>query len=199
MWFGEENIEGKTILVCADEGLGDTIQFVRYAPMLKALGARVILLPQESLHPLLSGLPGVSQCLPNLSKGLPAFDFHCPVTSLPLAFRTTLETIPVPASYLPAPAEVRRQVWEDQLGHDGKLRIGLVWSGNPKHKNDRNRSIPLRMFSASLMLMRSLSACRRIRVRTTRRCLRERTDIVDLSAYLTDFSETAALVSASTS
>ena len=195
MWFGEENIEGKTILVCADEGLGDTIQFVRYAPMLKALGARVILLPQESLHPLLSGLPGVSQCLPNLSKGLPAFDFHCPVTSLPLAFRTTLETIPVPASYLPAPAEVRRQVWEDRLGHDGKLRIGLVWSGNPKHKNDRNRSIPLRMFSGILDADAIFVSLQKDPRPDDTAVLRERTDIVDLSAYLTDFSETAALVS----
>jgi tetratricopeptide (TPR) repeat protein len=85
MWHGE-NIEGRTILVCADEGLGDTIQFVRYVPMLAALGARVILLPQESLYPLLSGLPGVSHCLPNLRGGVPAFDLHCPVMSLPFAF-----------------------------------------------------------------------------------------------------------------
>jgi tetratricopeptide (TPR) repeat protein len=195
MWLGEENIEGKTILVCADEGLGDTIQFVRYAPMLKALGARVILLPQESLHPLLSGLPGVSQCLPNLREGLPAFDFHCPITSLPLAFRTTLETIPVPASYLPAPAEDRRQVWKDRLGHDGKLRIGLVWSGNPKHKNDRNRSIPLRMLSGILDADAIFVSLQKDLRPDDTAVLRERTDIINLSAHLTDFSETAALVS----
>ena len=144
MWLGEENIEGKTILVCADEGLGDTIQFVRYAPMLTALGARVILLAQELLYPLLSGLPGVSQCLPNLDRGQPAFDIHCPITSLPLAFRTTLETIPAPASYLPTPPQDRRQVWEGRLGRHDRLRVGLVWSGDPKHRNDHNRSIPLR-------------------------------------------------------
>jgi tetratricopeptide (TPR) repeat protein len=87
IWLGEETIEGKTILICADEGLGDTIQFVRYAPMLAALGARVILLAQDSLYPLLSGFPGVSQCLPNRGGELPPFDFHCPIMSLPLAFR----------------------------------------------------------------------------------------------------------------
>jgi tetratricopeptide (TPR) repeat protein len=195
MWTGEENIEGKTILVCADEGLGDTIQFVRYAPMLKALGARVILLPQESLHPLLSGLPGVSQCLPNLSEGLPAFDFHCPITSLPLAFRTTLETIPVTASYLPTPTEDRRHVWADRLGHDGRLRVGLVWSGNPKHKNDRNRSIPLRMFSGILDTDAIFVSLQKDPRPDDTAVLRERTDIIDLSAHLTDFSETAALVS----
>jgi len=195
IWLGEENIEGKTILVCADEGLGDTIQFVRYAPMLNALGARVILLPQESLYPLLSGLPGVSQCLPNLSEGLPAFDFHCPITSLALAFRTTLETIPVPASFLPVPAEDRRQVWKDRLGHDGRLRVGLVWSGNPKHKNDRNRSIPLRMFSSILDADAVFVGLQKDPRPDDATVLRERTDIIDLSAHLTDFSETAALVS----
>jgi tetratricopeptide (TPR) repeat protein len=195
IWLGEENIEGKTILVCADEGLGDTIQFVRYASMLNALGARVILLPQESLYPLLSELPGVSQCLPNLSEGLPAFDFHCPITSLPLAFRTTLETIPVPASLLPVPMEDRRQVWKDRLGHDGRLRVGLVWSGNPKHKNDRNRSIPLRMFSSILDADAVFVGLQKDPRPDDAAVLRERTDIIDLSAHLTDFSETAALVS----
>jgi tetratricopeptide (TPR) repeat protein len=195
IWLGEENIEGKTILVCADEGLGDTIQFVRYASMLNALGARVILLPQESLYPLLSELPGVSQCLPNLSNGLPAFDFHCPITSLPLAFRTTLETIPVPASLLPVPMEDRRQVWKDRLGHDGRLRVGLVWSGNPKHKNDRNRSIPLRMFSSILDADAVFVGLQKDPRPDDAAVLRERTDIIDLSAHLTDFSETAALVS----
>jgi len=195
IWLGEENIEGKTILVCADEGLGDTIQFVRYASMLNALGARVILLPQESLYPLLSELLGVSQCLPNLSNGLPAFDFHCPITSLPLAFRTTLETIPVPASLLPVPMEDRRQVWKDRLGRDGRLRVGLVWSGNPKHKNDRNRSIPLRMFSSILDADAVFVGLQKDPRPDDAAVLRERTDIIDLSAHLTDFSETAALVS----
>ena len=195
MWTGEENIEGKTILVCADEGLGDTIQFVRYALMLKALGARVILLPQESLHPLLSGLPGVSQCLPNLSEGLPAFDFHCPITSLPLAFRTTLETIPVTASYLPTPTEDRRHVWADRLGHDGRLRVGLVWSGNPKHKDDYNRSIPLRTFARILNADVTFVSLQKDPRPDDKAALLERTEIVDLTAHLTDFVETAALVS----
>ncbi len=194
-WLGEEDIEGKTILVCADEGLGDTIQFVRYVPMLAALGARVILLPQQSLYPLLSGLPGVSQCLPNLDEGLPAFDMHCPVTSLPLAFRTTLETIPAPTSYLPTPAADRRQVWEDRLGHHGRLRVGLAWSGNPKHKNDRNRSIPLHTFSSILDTDATFVSLQKDVTSVDKTTLIERTDIVDLTVHLTDFMETAALIS----
>ena len=112
-----------------------------------------------------------------------------------MAFRTTLETIPAPASYLPAPAEDRRQVWEDRLGHHGKLRIGLVWSGNPKHKNDRNRSIPLRMFSGILDADAIFVSLQKDPRPDDTAVLRERTDIIDLSAYLADFSETAALVS----
>lgn len=195
MWLGEGNIEGKTILVCADEGAGDTIQFVRYAPMLAALGARVILLPQEPLYPLLSGLPGILQCLPNLRRGLPAFDIHCPITSLPLAFRTTLTTIPAPTSYLPTPPQDRRQVWEGRLGRHDKLRVGLVWSGNPKHKNDRNRSIPLPIFSGILDADATFVSLQKDPNSADKAILFERTDIVDLTAHLSDFMETAALIS----
>jgi len=195
IWLGEETIEGKTILICADEGLGDTIQFVRYAPMLAALGARVILLAQDSLYPLLSGFPGVSQCLPNRGGELPPFDFHCPIMSLPLAFRTTLETIPAPTSYLPTPAQDRRQIWEERLGPHDRLRVGLVWSGNPNHKNDRNRSIPLRTLSRILDVDATFVSLQKDARPDDKAILLERPDIVDLTAHLTDFVETAALIS----
>ncbi len=195
MWLGDENIAGKTILICADEGVGDTIQFVRYVPMVAALGARVILLPQASLYPLLSGLPGVSQCLTSLGREQPAFDLHCPITSLPLAFRTTLETIPAPTSYLPPPPQDRRQVWEGRLGGHDRLRVGLVWSGNPKHKNDRNRSIPLRTFSSILDADATFVSLQKDPNSLDKAVLLERTDIVDLSEHLGDFMETAALIS----
>jgi tetratricopeptide (TPR) repeat protein len=195
VWLGAETIEGKTIVVCADEGVGDTIQFVRYAPMLAALGARVILLPQEPLYPLLSGLPGISQCLPNLRRGLPAFDIHCPITSLPLAFRTTLETIPAPISYLPRSPPDRRQAWESRLGPHDRTRVGLVWSGNPKHKNDHNRSIPLRLLTHILDVDATFISLQKDPRPDDKAMLLERTEIIDLTAHLTDFAETAALVS----
>jgi tetratricopeptide (TPR) repeat protein len=195
IWLGEENIEGRTILVCADQGLGDTLQFVRYVPMLTALGARVILFPKEALYPLLSQLPGLSQCLPDLDGELPAFDLHCPIMSLPLAFRTTLDTIPAPTSYLPTPAEHRRQVWEDRLGRHGRLRVGMVWSGNPKHRDDHNRSIPLRMLARILGVDATFISLQKDPRPDDVAVLRERSDIVDLTAHLTDFAETAALVS----
>ena len=115
--------------------------------------------------------------------------------SLPLAFRTTLETIPAPTSYLPAPAEDRGQVWEDRLGHHDRLRVGLVWSGNPKHKNDHNRSSPLCMFSNILEADATFVSLQKDIRSVDKEFLIERTDIIDLTAHLTDFMETAALIS----
>jgi len=99
-WLGQGDIRDKTVLLCADEGLGDILQFARYLPLLAARGANIVLVVQDGLRPLLAGLPAVSQCLPFGAKAYPPFDFHCPIMSLPLAFGTTLETIP-PGSYLP--------------------------------------------------------------------------------------------------
>ncbi|HUN95713.1 MAG TPA: tetratricopeptide repeat-containing glycosyltransferase family protein [Bradyrhizobium sp.] len=196
-WLGEEAVEGKTILVCTDEGLGDTIQFIRYVPMLAARGARVILLVSDPLVSLLSGLPGVSQCFP--LSDFPArlaFDMHCPMSGLPLAFGTRQDTIPSAISYLPSPENGCIQAWEERLGPRHKLRVGLVWSGNPKHKNDHNRSISFRRF---LRLCDGIEATFVSLQKEPRpddkAALSERAEIIDLSADLTDFSDTAALVS----
>jgi tetratricopeptide (TPR) repeat protein len=198
MWLGNGTLEGKTILICADEGLGDTIQFVRYVPMVAERGARIVLAVQDPLHLFLSDLPGVSQCLSasaTVTNPLPAFDVHCPIMSLPLAFGTTLDTIPAPRSYLPRPAKARVQVWEDRLGPHDRLRVGMVWSGNPAHKNDRNRSIPLRTFSPILDADATFVSLQKEPRPDDRAVLLERTDVVDLTSHLTDFVETAALVS----
>ena len=194
MWRGERDIAGKTILVCADEGLGDTIQFVRYVPMLEALGARVILLPQEPLYPLLSELPGLSQCLPNMKGGLPPFDLHCPVMSLPWVFGTKLESIPVSTSYLPRPAEARMQASEDRLGPRDSLRIGLVWSGNSEQGRDHHRSIPLRTLSRIIVPGATFVSLQKDPRPQDQAVLLERTDIIDLTEHFTDFAETAALI-----
>src|SRR6201996_6150786 len=116
MWSGEEDIAGKTILIHVDEGLGDTIQFARYVPLVAARGARVILVVSDALQPLLWGLTGVDQCLRQSSGALPDFDMHCPLSSLPLAFGTTLQTVPAATSYLPPPAAERVSIWEERLG-----------------------------------------------------------------------------------
>ena len=192
LWLGEGSVEGKTILVCADEGLGDSIQFARYVPMLAARGARVILAVNDALHPLLSALPGVAQIFPKSASGVPAFDMHCPMSSLPLAFGTRLDTIPSDISYLPAPAASRVQAWEDRLGPRNRLRVGLVWSGNPNHGNDHNRSIPLRTLSRILDVDATFVSLQKD-VRPDDKPAPDQ-PIVDLTAHLTDFGETAALI-----
>jgi tetratricopeptide (TPR) repeat protein len=195
LWLGEGSVEGKTILVCADEGLGDSIQFARYVPMLAARGARVILAVNNALHPLLSALPGVAQIFSKSASVLPAFDMHCPISSLPLAFGTRLDTIPSEISYLPAPAASRVQAWEDRLGPRNRLRVGLVWSGNPNHGNDHNRSIPLRTLSRILDVDATFVSLQKDARPDDKGAPGERTAIVDLTAHLTDFGETAALIS----
>jgi tetratricopeptide (TPR) repeat protein len=194
-WLGKEPVDGKTILVQMDEGSGDTIQFVRYVPMLAARGARIILMVADTLCPLLSGLAGVSECVPFSATTLPAFDMYCPITSLPLAFGTKLDTIPTKTAYLPAPAASRLQIWEDRLGPRDRLRVGLVWSGNPKHVNDHNRSLPLSALVQLLDLDATFVSLQKDLKPEDKVTLLAQTNIVDLTDHLTDFAETAALVS----
>ncbi len=141
-WLGEAPLDGKTILVHADMGLGDSIHFARYIPLLAGRGARVIARVQAPLRSLIATVDGVSLCIGN-DDPLPEFDRHCPLSSLPLAFGTTLDSIPAQTPYLPAPAGAA--AWRERLGANDKPKIGVVWSGNARHANDRNRSIPLEM------------------------------------------------------
>src|ERR1700738_1458519 len=195
LWLGDSSIAGKTILLHSDEGLGDAIHFARYAPMVADLGAKVILEVHDALHPLLSDLAGISRCLPKSATDLPAFDFHCPLSSLPLAFGTRLETIPAATSYLPAAPDARRQAGEGRLGLRDGPRVGLVWSGNSDHKDDRNRSIALRALSPVLDLDATFVSLQKDVRPEDKVTLLERPDIIDSTGYLADFSATAALVS----
>jgi len=195
LWRGQEAIEGRTILLCPDEGLGDTIQFARYVPMLAARGARVILGVQDELFPLLSNLAGVSQCIPRSGGTVPAYDLHCPITSLPWIFETRLDSIPAETPYLPPPAADRIAAWEQRLGARNRMRVGLVWSGNARHNNDRNRSIPLRLLARILDADATFVSLQKDVRTEDLSVLHERSDVVDLTAQLSDFAETAALVS----
>jgi len=193
-WLGAESIAGKTVIAYANEGVGDTIHFVRYAPMLAARGAQVILVVHDQLCSLLSRVEGAAQCLPRSTSQLPNCDFHVPFSSLPLAFGTRLDTIPADAPYLSAPS-ARVQAWRQRLGAHDRLRVGLVWSGNPKHNNDRNRSLPLRLLAPLLDLDASFVSLQKDPRPEDRALLGEYRQIVDLTADLADFTETAALIS----
>ena len=141
LWLGAEPLHGKTILLHAEQGFGDTLQFCRYVRLVSDLGARVILEVQAPLAGLLAGLDGVAQVVKR-GEPLPAFDCHCPLLSLPLAFKTRLDNLPVCARYL-APLPDKLAQWTARLGEQSKPRVGLVWSGSATHKNDRNRSVRL--------------------------------------------------------
>jgi Flp pilus assembly protein TadD len=194
LWLGDQPIEGKTILLHADEALGDSIQFARYAPIVAALGAQIILEVKPPVQQLLAGVPGVANCVGRPSATLPAFDLHCPLGSLPLAFGTRLDTIPFAQAYLPAPPAARVKAWEDRLGPRNRFRVGLAWSGDPGHKNDHNRSLALRTLAPLLDCdVQFVSLQKGVRDQD-RAFLGERSDIIDLTEQLTDFSETAALI-----
>ena len=148
LWLGQESLAGKTILLHSEQGLGDTIQFCRYVKLVADLGAQVILEIQKPLAKLLANLDGVATLV---TKGsvLPPFQFHCPLMSLPLAFRTRLDNIPASDGYLKADAG-KIELWRARLGTKIKPRVGLVWSGNPMQKNNHNRSIPLTVLTGLL-------------------------------------------------
>lgn len=141
LWVGETSIAGKSLLVHSEIGLGDTLQFCRYVTLLSDLGITVIFQVQPPLLELLRNLQGVTHVVAE-GRPLPAFDYHCPLLSLPLAFKTELDTIPAPRHYLRAdPAKVAR--WRSTLAERDGLRVGLVWRGDPNNPDNHRRSIPL--------------------------------------------------------
>jgi tetratricopeptide (TPR) repeat protein len=193
-WLGKEPIAGRTILIYQDEGLGDVIQFVRYVPMVAARGARVLLLVDGPLVPLLSRMPEIAECIPRSTDRSLTFELQCGISSLPLAFGTRLENIPSDVPYLPRPDEARVKAWEQRLGRHEKLRVGLVWSGNRRHMDNENRSLPLRALLPLLDFDATFVSLQKETGLADQATLRERPDIVDLTVHLTDFVETAALM-----
>lgn len=190
-WRGDGSLQGRTILLHAEQGLGDTIQFCRYAERVAALGARVILEVPPVLAPLLGSLKGVKH-LVRSGDQLPEFDCHCPLLSLPLAFRTDTRDISG-MPYLQAESGKAR-IWQERLGESRQPRVGLVWSGGTAHRNDRNRSIPLEQFRAALV-GGIAPVCLQKEIRAAdREVLKQCPDIRAFEAELEDFTDTAALI-----
>jgi tetratricopeptide (TPR) repeat protein/ADP-heptose:LPS heptosyltransferase len=141
LWDGSP-LGGRTILVHCEQGLGDTLQFLRYVPMVKARGGRVVLVCQPALKRLLTGLPYVDELIVQ-GDAIPAFDVHCPLLSLPRIFGTTPDNIPAEVPYLqPDPALTEH--WQSRLAAVEGFKIGVAWQGSPKFRKDRERSFPLR-------------------------------------------------------
>ncbi len=152
IWDGS-SLAGKTILVHAEQGLGDTLQFIRYVLLVKKYGGRIIVEAPPMLMDLIASCAGVDEVvmerteLPPVEriKLLPPFDVHIPLISLPTLFKTTLATIPANVPYLAADAALREK-WRRDLSPYSGFKIGLSWQGDPKHRKDRFRSIPLARF-----------------------------------------------------
>lgn len=195
LWRGDTDLRDKTVLLHADQGLGDTIQFARYAPLVAARGARVVLQVLSPLKELMSGLEGV-EAIVSRGDPLPEFDCHCPLSNLPRVFGTRLEDLPGPTPYLRASAS-RVEKWETLLAGRCRPRIGLTWSGNRNNRKLRHRSIALERL---LPLLSVGGACfvslQKDRSDDDAAMLLGLPEIVHLGDRLDDFADTAAAVSA---
>jgi tetratricopeptide (TPR) repeat protein len=188
LWTGAP-LKEATILLYAEQGLGDSLQFLRYVPLVQAAGGRVVLELPANLRRLAAGLPGLA-ALVNFGPPLPRFDCRCPLMSLPLAFGTTVETIPARVPYLAVPEEALRKASALAWPTTG-LRVGLAWTGNPSHPKNRSRSIPLGLleplFNLDNVQFFSLQMGSAAAELATRR-----TKITDLAPVTGDMADTAA-------
>jgi tetratricopeptide (TPR) repeat protein len=193
LWLGGEPLAGRTLLIYPEQGLGDTLQCVRYAALAAARGASVVAEVQPALKSVIVDVDGVAEVVAE-GEPLPPHDLRCPMLSLPLAFGTTLATIPNRMPYVAALPE-RVAKWRALMPETGKARVGLVWAGNRGHHNDRNRSIALERLLPVLavpgidwtLLQPEVGG-------PDRAVLDARPDITNLGDALSDFGDTAAVM-----
>ncbi len=190
LWDGGD-IGDRVLLLHAEQGFGDTLQFCRFVPAVAA-GRRVILEVQQALVPLLAGLPGIERIIARHDP-LPPFDLHCPLLSLPRALGITLETIPQ-QPYLRADPQ-RVAAWRQRVQQLDGLRVGLVWAGNQAMVGDRRRSIPLERFS-QLADIRGVSFVSLQKGPAAGQSLAQGLSLHDWTEELHDFGDTAALIEA---
>lgn len=183
IWTGDDPA-GRTILIHAEQGFGDTIQFARYAPLLAARGARVVLACDPRLTECLGTIPGVSQTVP-LDAALPDYDAWIDQMSLPYAFATGRDTIPLPGAYLVADPTRQASWWADLP--PGR-KVGFAWAGNPLHSNDRRRSLP----PSAVIAVAATQGISFVNLQTGPRATEA--GLTDLSPRLADFADTAALI-----
>jgi tetratricopeptide (TPR) repeat protein len=189
-WMGEE-LAGRTILLHCEQGFGDAIQNVRYVHLVAKRGGKIILECHPELRRLFNDFPHTDRVIAR-GEPLPAFDLHCPLSSLPFACRTTLNSIPADVPYLKPEPELARR-WRDKIGSGG-MKVGLVWAGNPTHPNDKTRSIMLQQLAplaASGIEFHSLQKGPAASQLAAPAGLR----VVDHLGELQNYADTAALIS----
>ena len=192
LWLGEQPLEGKTIMLLAEQGYGDTIQFVRYAPLIASLGATVLLDVPPALETLAASVPGVSAVFCQ-SEHVPPVDFYCPLLSLPLALRTELATVPANIPYL-RPDEDRLASWRGRMPPRGRLKVGICWAGSKDHLNDHNRSIALERFAEIFSLPNLDFVSVQKDVSDSQAAILRRHGVIALGQDFADFADTAAVL-----
>ncbi|MBS0325338.1 MAG: hypothetical protein JSS46_02180, partial [Proteobacteria bacterium] len=192
MWAGQ-SLAGRTVLLRCEQGVGDVVQFIRYAPLVKALGATVLLELRPGLGALANAFPGVDAAFTQ-GAPLPTFDYWIGLLDLPRVFETTLNTIPAATPYLRADPR-RVEHWRERLASYDGLKVGLVWAGDPRHPHDRERSIPLNAFAPLIRIagvhffsLQKGSAAAALTSAPFGR------PIVDLGNSLDDYADTAAAI-----
>jgi tetratricopeptide (TPR) repeat protein len=192
LWVGNVDPRGRTILLHAEQGLGDAIQFLRYVPLVAAIGGDVVFECPPALCGLVRALQLPIRIVPAGSP-LPPFDMHCPLLTLPLAFQTRVETVPVVAAYLFADP-LRAGMWKHKLGPAMGTRVGLVWSGNPKHGKDHERSLAFEDIRPLLEVpgVEFVSLQKEVRPRDA--AALAASPVRDCAGEIGDFSDTAALI-----
>jgi len=194
-WYGEE-IRGKRIFLTCEQGLGDAIQFVRYAKRVKDLGAEVILEVPKVLHRLFMYVEGIDS-LVMVGSEVPNFDVYCPLLSLPYVFKTNLETIPNEVPYVIVNEEiVKRWAMRVNSSKDNyKMKIGIAWAGNPRHKKDKHRTISLRDYLPILNVKDiAFYSLQKGYGSEQVKGLGEDLKIIDLTDGIEDFLDTAGLI-----
>lgn len=192
-WTGNFNLNGKSILLHNEQGLGDAIQFCRYIKSLKSLGANIILEIEEPLYKLFLNFESISELI---IKGsiLPSYDCHAPLMSLPLAFKTEVSSIPSPPSYLAADP-LQKQYWENRIGVKKRMRVGIVWSSFSSHKRDKDRSILLSTFMKGFPIDQFDLICLQQKIKPEDEAVfLSRGDIQFFGSDLKNLSDTAALI-----
>ncbi len=192
-WLGETPLNGKTIVLHAEQGLGDTVQFARYVPHVARMGAKVVLEAPAGLKTLLKDVAGVAQIVARGEK-LPPYDLHCPLGSLPLACKTDASNIPAGVPYLRAP-ESSLAKWRPRLENLPSPRVALAWSGSSAHPNDKNRSLSF----AQLKPLVSAPGASFVSVQRDLRdedaqALSHEPGILHLGPELDEFADTAAVL-----
>ncbi len=192
LWLGNEVIKNKTILITAEQGLGDFIQFYRYCDLVEKLGAKIIIETPKEFFSLIQ-YQNKKNIVIYKGQSLPIFDFYCPIMSLPLAFKTNIHNIPSSLPYIKINDE-KLIFWRSKLGEKKRMRVGIAWSGAQNKETDYNRSLALSQISPLFDLPLDFYSLQKEVRDIDKDFLFQSKNIYDYHKEIVDFSDTAALI-----